>query len=342
VASPSSSDPVPAFADLPELERIARTRLPDPVWEYAHAGADDGVTAAANIAAWGEIKLRPRVLRGVTAVDSSTTLLGSRVALPIAASPTGKQRLFHPEGELATARALAAAGALTVLSWGAADQIERVVSAAPGGLRWLQVYLERDRERTRNVVERAAAAGFRAVVVTVDLAPGGRPRVEGAVAGWAAPAGNVELEQGVGLDDLAWLRSLSPLPILVKGVLRDDDAHRCVEAGAAGVVVSNHGGNQLDTAVPTAEALPEVVAAVAGRAEVYVDGGIRRGTTVLKALAMGAQAVLVGRPIVCGLAVGGSAGVAAMLDCLARELRRAMLLCGAANLAELTPDLLAR
>jgi 4-hydroxymandelate oxidase len=328
------------FSDLMEAERRARERLPEAVWDYARAGADDGLTADANIAAWGAIRLRPHVLRGVSAARLSTRLLGTPVSMPIVASPTGKQRMFHAEGELATARAFAGAGALMILSSGASDLIEPVASAAPGAPRWMQLYIERDRALTAETIERASAAGFSAVVLTVDVARGGRPRLERPDVLPEVPTTVVEPEPALSLEDVAWLRASTPLPVVVKGVLRGDDAAACVNAGAAALVVSNHGGNQLDTVVTTAEALPEVIEAVGGRAEVYVDGGIRRGTSVLKALALGARAVLVGRPVIYGLAVGGSEGVAAMLGCLERELRRAMHLCGAPTLADLTPDLI--
>lgn len=336
-ASPSTE---PAYADLFEIERIARERLPEAVWDYASTGADDEVTARANVEAWQGVRLLPRVLRGVADVDLTTTLLGTPVSLPIVASPTGKQRMFHPEGELATARAFGQAGALMVVSSGASDLLDRIVQAAPGAPRWLQIYLERDRSLTEASVRRAKAVGFSALVLTVDLAPGGRPRLERPGALPEVPTAAVDPEPALSFDDLAWLRSITSLPIAVKGVLRGDDAALCVDAGAAAVVVSNHGGNQLDTAVTTLEALPEVVAAVGDRAGVYVDGGVRRGTSVLKALALGASAVLVGRPLIYGLAAGGAEGVAAVLGCLERELRRAMRLCGARSLAEITPDLI--
>jgi 4-hydroxymandelate oxidase len=328
-----------AYADLFAIEQIARERLPDAVWDYASTGADDEVTARANVEAWQRVRLRPRVLRGVGDVDLSTALLGTPVSLPVVASPTGKQRMFHPDGELATARAFGEAGALMVLSSGASDLVEPVATAAPGAPRWLQLYLERDRSLTEAHVRRAEAAGFRALLLTVDLAPGGRPRLERPGALPEVPTSAVNPEPALSFDDLAWLRSITALPIAVKGVLRGDDALLCVEAGAAAVVVSNHGGNQLDTAVTTVEALPEVVAAVGDQAEVYVDGGVRRGTSVLKAVALGARAVFVGRPVVYGLAAAGTDGVAAVLGCLERELRRAMRLCGARNVAEITPDL---
>jgi len=335
-ASPSTNAD---FADLFEIELAARARLPPAIWDYAHGGADDGLTAAANVAAWAAVRLRPRVLRGVREPDLATSLLGTPVSMPIVASPTGKQRMFHPEGELATARAFGAAGALMVLSSGASDLLEPITQAVPGAPRWLQLYLESDRALTEDAVRRAAAAGFSAVVLTVDVAAGGRPRLDRPGALPRVPSAALRPEAALGLDDLAWLRSVSPLPVVVKGVLRGDDAALCVEAGAAALVVSNHGGNQLDTTVTTVEVLPEVIQAVGARAEVYVDGGIRRGTSVLKALALGAQAVFVGRPIIYGLAAGGGEGVGAMLGCLERELRRAMHLCGAATLAEVTPDL---
>src|SRR6266542_1495320 len=210
-ASPSTES---EFADLYEIERAARQRLPAAAWDYAHGGADDGLTADANIAAWGAVRLRPWVFRGAGEADISTTLLGTPVSMPIVAAPTGQQRMFHPEGEVATARAFGAAGALMVLASGASDLIEPITRATPATPRWLQLYLERDRSLTAEAVGRAAAAGFSAVVLTVDVAPGGRPRLERSEALPRVPSTAVRPEPAVGLDDVAWLRSATPLPVV--------------------------------------------------------------------------------------------------------------------------------
>jgi len=272
--------------------------------------------------------------------------------------------MAHPEGEAASAAGAAAAGAGYILSTQATMAVEEVAEVVPDGLRWFQVYVVRDRGWTADLVARAAAAGYRALVLTVDVPVlGNRLRdlhndfrlPTGLKPANAPPAGAArqrelavdplaqvgQFDPGLTPEVIGWLADRSGLPVLVKGVLRGDDALACLDAGAAGVVVSNHGGRQLDTVVATADALAEVAAAVGDRGEVYVDGGIRRGTDVVKALALGARAVLVGRPVLWGLAVGGAAGVERVLSGLAGELRLAMALCGAPDLARLTPDLVA-
>lgn len=364
-----------AVMDVDALEAAARETLSAAAFDYIAGGADAELTLADNVAAWGRRRLRPRVLRDVSAVDTATTVLGTPVRLPVLVAPVGYQRLAHPDGETEMARGAAAAGSVLIASTLATTRLEDIAAAAPDSPRWMQVYVQRDRGATAALVGRAVAAGYRALVFTVDLPvlgfrrrdernsftlpPGLRianlsapmPDVPGS-SGLTAQVGR-DLDPGLTFDDIGWLASISGLPVLVKGVLRGDDARACVEAGAAGVVVSNHGGRQLDSAVATADALAEVVAAVAGSgppgAEVYVDGGIRGGVDVLKALALGARAVLVGRPAVWGLVAGASAdgsaggagGVQGVLDGLGVELARAMALCGASRVADVTADLLA-
>lgn len=344
--------------DLAALEREARERLEPGAYDYFAGGADDELTAAANLTSWQRLRLRPHVLRGVGEVSAATTVLGAPLSLPVLVAPVAYQRLAHPDGELATQRGAAGAGALVLLSTQSTVSLEEVARAAPDAPRWFQLYVYRDRRIATDLVQRAAAAGYRAVVLTADLpVPGNRlrdlrnrfelPPWTG-LANLTAPEARVDVvkiarhfDPTLTPEVIGWLRGLSELPVVVKGVLRGDDAVACLEAGASAIVVSNHGGRQLDGAVTTAEALPEVVGAVAGRAEVYVDGGIRRGTDVVKALALGARAVLVGRPIVWGLATGGAAGVRAVLDGYREELERALALCGTPTLADLSPDLLA-
>jgi len=351
--------------DFEPLEAAARAALTASAYDYFAGGSDDEATLRDNVAAWGRIRLRPRVLRDVTLIDTATTVLGTPLAMPILVAPVGYQAMAHPGGEAEAARGTAAAGSLYVASTVANTRLEDI--AADAGPRWMQVYVQKDRAATAALVRRAAAAGYTALVLTVDLPVLGRRRRDErnsftlppgltvanfgldmpAVAGQSGIAAQVgrDLDPGLTPEDIGWLQDTSGLPVLVKGVLRGDDAQLAVDAGAAGVVVSNHGGRQLDTAISGAQALPEVVAAVASsanpRAEVYVDGGVRAGTDVLKALAMGARAVLVGRPMIWGLATGGAAGVTAVLSELQTELANAMALCGARSIAELTPDLLA-
>ena len=345
--------------DLAALEQAARARLDPAVYDYLAGGADAELTLADNLAAWSRLRLRPRVLRDVRRVDTATTVLGAPLPAPIMVAPTAYHGLVHPDGELATAAGAAAAGSLMILSTQSNRPLEEVARHTPGAPRWFQVYVNVDHAFTDELVGRAAAAGYAALVLTADLPVlGNRLRdvrnrlefppdmvlgnaVERFGAGADVFAHASQFDAGLEPATIAWLRDRSGLPVLVKGVLRGDDAEAFVAAGAAGIVVSNHGGRQLDTALAGADALPEVVAAVDGRVEVLVDGGVRQGTDVVKALCMGARGVLVGRPVLWGLATGGADGVRAVLQGLHEELQRAMALCGAVGLAELTPDLIA-
>jgi 4-hydroxymandelate oxidase len=290
-------------------------------------------------------------------VETATTLLGLAVASPVAIAPTAIQGLAHPEGEAATARGAAAAGALMILSSLATCPLEEVAAAAPGAPRWMQVYILRERARTAELVARAAAHGYVALVLTVDAPISGLrlrewragvhlpddlalPNLAGDSTESAREGGFMavvthEFEPSLTPDDVGWLAGLSALPVVVKGVQRADDAGRAVDAGAAAVVVSNHGARQLADAPPTADILAEVVDAVAGRAEVYVDGGVRRSPDVVKALALGARATLVGRPSLWALAAGGAEGVTRLLRWYETELRRAMALVGARTVEEI-------
>lgn len=350
--------------DIEALEAAARDRLSTLAYDYYAGGAEDEITLADNVAAWRRMRLRPRVLRDVSVVDTATTVLGTPISLPVLIAPTAYQRLAWDEGEPATARGAAAAGTLFVVSTLATVRLEDVAAAAPGAPRWMQIYLQRDKARNEELVGRAVAAGYQALVLTVDLPVVGHRRrderngftlPEGMTlanfgtrhpdmpAGGSALAAHVaqDFTAAMTFDDIAWLADLSDLPVLVKGVARGDDAAACVDAGAAGVIVSNHGGRQLDGAIATADALPEIVHAVAGRVEVYVDGGIRSGTDVVKAIAAGAQAALIGRPVIWGLATAGADGVAAVLEEFRTEITRAMALCGTPTVADITHDLLA-
>ena len=344
--------------DLAALEQVARGRLDPAVYDYVAGGADSELTLADNLAAWDRVRLRPRVLRDVRQVDTATTLLGVPLPAPILVAPTGYHELVHPQAEEATAAGAAAAGSLMVVSTQANRSVEQVAAAAPGAPRWFQVYVHVDHGFTEELVGRAAAAGYSALVLTADLPVLGnrlrdlRNRLRfppGMVLGNAVDrfgstgedvvAHASQFEAGLEPATIAWLARQSGLPVLVKGVLRGDDAEEFVAAGAAGIVVSNHGGRQLDGALAAADALPEVVAAVAGQVPVLVDGGVRRGTDVVKALSLGAGAVLVGRPVLWGLAAAGAEGVRQVLAGLQEELVRAMALCGATSVAALTPDL---
>jgi 4-hydroxymandelate oxidase len=347
--------------DVAAYEAAARETADPIAWAYLVGGSGDEVTVQDNVAAWRRWRLRPHMLRDVSEISTATTVLGQPVPAPVLVAPTAMHGWFHPERELATARGAARAGAVYCLSQTSTTALEDVAAAAPDGVRWMQLYVQRDRGLTKAVCQRAAAAGYRALVVTVDspvlsrrtrlidrstfgvpaglglpnLAPGvDRPDLFAVVEGY---------DPAVVPDDVATFREWAGgLPVLVKGIVRGDDARECVAAGAAGVVVSNHGGRQLDTCVATADALAEVAEAVGDRGEVYVDGGIRRGTDVLKALALGARAVLVGRPVIYGLAAAGADGVADVLAVLGEELRTAMGLSGLPDASAVPRDLVAR
>jgi 4-hydroxymandelate oxidase len=341
--------------NLHEYEAAARDALSPMVWDYVAGGSGDEVTLQSNRAAFDRWRLLPRVLRGLREVSTATTVLGQDIALPVLIAPSGRHRLCHNEGERATARAAKAAGTIYTMSTAATLAIEEIAPEA--GPWWFQLYVYRDRGLTRELVLRAAAAGASALVVTVDVPMRGRREAEErtrfamppgvATALLAAPEGtrgsagptgtvvaaevNAVFDPTLNWNDLDWLTSLSPLPVLLKGVLHPDDAVRVIEYGTRAILVSNHGGRQLDSAVAALDALPAVVEAVAGRAEVLVDGGVRRGTDILKALALGARAVLIGRPIHWGLAVGGEAGVRQVLELLRAELALDLMLCGLAS-----------
>ncbi|SCX49966.1 4-hydroxymandelate oxidase [Klenkia marina] len=357
---PRSTDGGPAHLDLDDLETRARSALPAEVFDYYAGGADAEVTLGEAPQAWRSWRLRPRVLRGVDHADLTTTLLGTPAATPVGVAPWAYQGMAHPDGELATARAAAGAGALLTVSTSATHTVEEVASASAGAPAWFQLYRQHSPVHTDDLARRAGAAGYRALVLTVDLPVLGRRRRD-LRNDFALPAGlrmaNQPAPGGAPAEpgppwtaaDIGRFADLSGLPVVVKGVLRGDDALACVRAGASAVWVSTHGGRQVDLVVPSAHALPEVVDAVLGEpgpdgadVEVYVDGGVRSGTDALVALALGARAVFVGRPTVWGLATGGAAGVRAVLDGLSAELAHAMLLCGVASPADAGPDLLVR
>jgi 4-hydroxymandelate oxidase len=340
---------------LAELADAARERL-DPVrYDYFAGGADDELTVRANEDVFTCLRLRPRVLRGSGGrTPAAVTLAGTPVSCPVLIAPTAFHRLAHPDGEVATARAAAATGTTMILSMASTVAVEEV--AATGARLWFQLYLQPDRGFTAAVVKRAEAAGCQALVVTVDSPVFGR-HVRDLRNGFTdLPTGfvcenmrdadgsvrDIEFAAGLGWADIDWLRSVTGLPVIVKGVLHPEDARLAVEHGVAAIIVSNHGGRQLDTAVTTLEALPAIADAVGERVPLVLDGGVRRGTDVVKACALGASAVAVGRPVVWGLALDGADGVEWVLSTLLAELDRALALCGADSVAALTPDLVVR
>jgi len=355
------------FTNLLELEDMARAKVPRAIFDYIAGGAEDEVTLRRNREAFGRWALRPRVLRDVRKRDTKTVLLGERVSMPVCVAPTSFHALVHPEGEVATARGTAAAETILIASTISTKPLEEIAAAADAP-RWFQLYVYKDRAVTEELVNRAVKAGYKALCLTADTPVLGRRERDERNAFTLPPGfgianlkpagldGMPEVEQGSAFaqyvtdlldssltwDDVDWLKSISPLPLVVKGIMTAEDAVLAVDHGIAGIVVSNHGGRQLDSTLGSLDALPEVVAAVRGRIEVYLDGGIRRGTDVLKALALGAKAVFVGRPVLWGLAFGGADGVRAVLDELRTELDTAMALAGCATLKDIESSLVLR
>lgn len=351
--------------NLLEYESAAKELIDPVAFDYFSSGANDEITLKENQAAFARVLLYPRMLRDVSTRSMETRVLGQKISLPVLIAPMAFQKMAHKEGELGTMQAANQSGSIMVLSTLSTCTIEEVAGQAKDNL-WFQLYVYRDRGLTRSLVERAEAAGCKALVLTVDSPMLGR-REKDVRNGFSLPEGlsaaNL-IQQGVdalpgkvgesGLaayiaslydqslswKDLEWLQSISKMPVLVKGVLRADDAKLALEHGAAGIIVSNHGGRQLDTVPATIEALPYIIEAVDGKVEVLLDGGIRRGTDVLKALALGAKAVLLGRPILWGLALRGAAGALGVLQLLAAELDLAMALAGVKKLDEISTDLL--
>ncbi len=345
--------------NIDDYARAARARTAKDTFDYFEGGALDEITLRENTDGWSRLKLYYRVLASVGTRDMRTTVLGQQVSMPIVVAPTAFHKLACEAGEIATAHAAKAAGTLFILSSLSNTAMESVFAQA-GSPRWFQLYIYKDRGITLELVRRAEAAGAEAIVLTVDapglgtrerdsrnsfrlpdgltvenLAPlgkGNMPDVEGS--GLAAYV-KANLKSDLGFDDLDWLCRSTRLPVVVKGVCRGDDARKAAEHGAKAVVVSNHGGRQLDTAPATSEVLAHVVDAAGDRCEIHVDGGIRRGSDVLKAIALGARAVLVGRPVLWGLCVDGEQGVMNVLEILRRELDEAMLLCGCTRLEDI-------
>lgn len=323
--------------------RAAREVLPEPAWAYYGGGAGDEVTLRDNEAAWRRIALKPRVLVDVTAVDTGVTVLGRDLPTPLVVAPMAYQAGAHPDGEAGLARAAAAVGATYCLSTSASTSVPDLAAAVPEARRWFQLYVRGGVEGARRQIEEAATHGYDAVLLTVDLPVLGirdREREHP----WAPDPGMTTIAAaGLPLAALTWrdletLVAACPVPLLAKGVLDPRDARRAVEAGCAGVVVSNHGGRQLDTVLPTAAVLAEIVDEIGGEADILVDGGIRRGTDVVAALALGARAVLVGRPALWGLAVGGSAGAERVLRLLLAEVETALALLGVPRARDVTRD----
>jgi 4-hydroxymandelate oxidase len=353
-------DPINLF----DFEALAKNKLESMIYDYYAGGAEDEITVHENQDAYHRIRLKYRVLIDVSHRDLSTTVLGQTVSFPVLIAPTAFQRMAHRDGEVATARAAGAAGTIMILSTLSNSAIEEVVAA--GCPTWFQLYIYKDRSVTASLVQRAKTAGCEAIMLTVDapvlgrrerdirnrfelpshlsvmnLLPAGLQELPQSASG-SGLAAYIEsvLDPAMTWKDVDWLCSITDLPVLIKGMIHPADALRALEHGVSGIVVSNHGGRQLDTAAPTIEVLSEIVDTIAGKIDVLIDGGIRRGTDVLKAIAVGAKAVLIGRPILWGLAVNGEQGVAKVLSLLRNEFDVAMALCGCTRVDEIQRSLI--
>lgn len=348
-AAPAPQSPVEAVS-LSDFEALARERVPRMAYEYISGGAADEITLRWNREAFDRIRLRPRILVDVSKLDTRVALFGQEMPFPILLAPTAYHRLIHPEGELATVKGAGAAGATLIASMLATTSIEEMAKAATRPL-WFQTYILKDRGFTRDLVQRAESVGCKALCVTVDSPVVGvrnrdqraqfalPPEMERAnLKGLMRPGGNLRPREGdiytpildasLTWKEIDWLRSFARVPVVLKGVLNPDDADQAVKAGASGIIVSNHGARNLDTVPATIDILPEVAEKVAGRIPILMDSGIRRGTDVLKALALGAMAVLIGRPYLYGLGVAGSEGVRRIVNILHTEFQIAQALTG--------------
>ena len=367
--APPAQQPLPPLQQIPadiaalrDYEPYARARMSPQAWAYFSGAAADELTLQANQTAFTQMHMAPRVLRDIRQGSTALQLLGCDLAYPILLAPVAHQRLAHPDAELATALAASAMGAGMVLSTQASTDLAAVAKQASSPL-WFQLYIQPDRAFTLNLVQRAEAAGYRALVLTIDAPINGirnreqraqfhlppeveevnlrgmeQPRGHYAQPGTSPVFGSGLLNQAPNWDDVRWLISNTRLPVLLKGILNPQDAALAIDAGAAGVIVSNHGGRTLDTLPPTIRVLPAIRAAVPTGYPVLLDGGVRRGTDVFKALALGANAVLLGRPYVYALAAAGAAGVAHVLHMLRAEFEVAMALAGCAQLSDITPE----
>ncbi|CAL9095003.1 unnamed protein product [Musa acuminata var. zebrina] len=343
-----------------EYEEIAKQKLPKMIYDYYASGAEDQWTLKENRNAFSRILFRPRILIDVSNIDMTTTVLGFNISMPIMIAPTAMQKMAHPEGEYATARAASAANTIMTLSSWATSSVEEVASTGPG-VRFFQLYVYKDRDVVRQLVKRAERAGFKAIVLTVDTPRLGRREADiknrftlppfltlknfedldlgkmertndSGLASYVAS----QVDRSLSWKDVKWLQTITSLPIIVKGVMTAEDTRLAIQAGVAGIVVSNHGARQLDYVPATINCLEEVVKAARGQVPVFLDGGIRRGTDVFKALALGASGVFIGRPVVFALAADGEAGVRKVLQMLRDELELTMALSGCTSLKEIS------
>ena len=361
VAADAASEPV----NVADFRKQAQARLPQATFDYISTGSGDEYTLRDNTEAFNRLRVLPPLLKGVQQADASTTVLKQKIALPLLLAPVAAQRMYHPQGVLAAARAAAEAGTVMGISSSAGNSVEEVAAASQGP-KWFQLYMPKDRQVARRLVQRVEQAGFQAIIVTVDLGEWkdadrrnrfalpkkmlvkhlrdiGYQQVSNKMTAEQVAAFNAQAwDISLSWDVFGWLRGITKLPLLVKGVLRAQDAERAVAMGVDGIVVSNHGGRRLDGMPATIDMLPEVVAATRGRAEVLLDSGVRRGTDVLKALALGAKAVLIGRPYAWALAADGEAGVRKVIELFREEILNAMVATGCANVDQIDASLVLR
>ena len=362
-AAPAADQQPREPVNVEDFQELAKATLPPPIYSYITTGSTDEITMRDNVLAFQRLRILPPLLTGVPAADTATTVLKEKISMPILLAPVAAQSLFHPEGILAAARAAKSAGTIMGVSSSGGNSVEEVAEASSGP-KWFQLYMPKDRAVARRVIERADRAGFKAIVLTVDL---GERKDNDRRTGFKLPPKVLRkrlIDVGFSVSDrmtdaevaafnekawdlamswevFDWLRSITKLPLLIKGVLRPDDAKKAVAIGLDGIVVSNHGGRRLDGMPPSIEQLPQIVQAVNGKAEIFLDSGIRRGTDVLKAIALGARAVLIGRPYAWALAARGEAGVARVLELLHEEFVLAMLATGCANVGAIHRSLVA-
>lgn len=352
-----------APVNVADFQRLAKHTLPRATYDYITSGSADELTLEANVEAFRRINVLPPLLRGVSEADLRTTVLGRQIELPVMLAPVAAQRMYHPEGAPAAARAAAAAGTVFGVSTSAGNSVEEIAESSKGP-KWFQLYVPKDRAVARRLVQRVERAGYEAIIVTVDLGEWKDADRRNRFAlpkemlvkhlrdvGYETVSAKMSYQEVLDFNmqawDLSlsweffdWLRGVTKLPLLVKGLMREDDAQKAVAVGLDGIIVSNHGGRRLDTMPATIDMLPGVVRAVGGKTEVYVDGGIRRGTDVLKALALGAKAVLIGRPYAWALSVQGEAGVSKVIDLFRAELLNAMVATGCAKISDVNRSLL--
>ncbi|XP_069744493.1 2-Hydroxyacid oxidase 2 isoform X2 [Narcine bancroftii] len=346
---------------LSDFEMYAKEHLPKSTWDYYADGADECCTRDDNLMAYKRIRLHPRMLRDVSVTDMRTTIQGTEISFPIGIAPTAFHCMAWHDGEMSTARAAEAMKTCYIASTYATCSVEEISTAAPDGFRWFQLYVYQNRKLSEHLIHQVEAHGYKAIVLTVDLPYTGKRRNDirnnfklpphlkvknfngffeelNGNEEYGAPANS--LDSSISWKDIYWLRSLTQLPIILKGILTKEDAELAVEHGVQGIIVSNHGGRQLDGGPATIDALPEIVETVQGRIEVYLDGGIRTGSDVLKALALGAKCVFIGRPVVWGLAYKGEEGVKEILQILSDEFRLSMALSGCRNISEINRSLI--